>query len=74
MHVEHAYDLELDGGVILWRERRLADAGFDWPTAQALAGDGSMDLHELLNLVDAGCPPHLAVRILAPLDHPLPPC
>jgi hypothetical protein len=27
-----------------------------------------VDLHELLVLVDRGCPPPLAARILAPLD------
>jgi hypothetical protein len=27
-----------------------------------------VDLHQLLELVDRGCPPELAVRILAPLD------
>jgi hypothetical protein len=27
-----------------------------------------IDLHELLELVDAGCPPELAARILSPLD------
>jgi hypothetical protein len=33
-----------------------------------LAADGDVDLHDLLNLIDRGCPPHLAARILAPLD------
>jgi hypothetical protein len=27
-----------------------------------------VDLHALLDLVDKGCPPQLAARILAPLD------
>jgi hypothetical protein len=30
--------------------------------------DPRRDLHALLELVAAGCPPELAVRILAPLD------
>jgi hypothetical protein len=30
--------------------------------------DFSFDLHALLELVDRGCAPDLAVRILAPLD------
>ena len=53
-----------------WRRRRLIAAGF----APAVAGDladGAVDLHELLVLVDRGCPPELAARILAPLDWPL---
>jgi hypothetical protein len=37
-----------------------------------LAHQEQVDLHELLKLVDRGCPPHLAARILAPLDAPVP--
>jgi hypothetical protein len=33
-----------------------------------LARDGAYDLHALIGLVEHGCPPALAVRILAPLD------
>jgi hypothetical protein len=33
-----------------------------------LARDERVDLHALLDLVQSGCPPELAVRILAPLD------
>ncbi len=54
-----------------WRRRRLIAAGFDAPLAVALA-EGDADLHELLVLVDRGCPPPLAARILAPLDAPRP--
>jgi diacylglycerol kinase family enzyme len=36
--------------------------------AATLAVDREIDLHALLKLVDRGCPPELAVRILAPLD------
>jgi hypothetical protein len=32
-----------------------------------LAVDGDVDLHDMLNLIDRGCPPRLAARILAPL-------
>jgi hypothetical protein len=34
--------------------------------AQWVAADPRFDLHALLELVDRGCPPPLAVRILAP--------
>ena len=27
-----------------------------------------MDIHALLELIDLGCPPELATRIVAPLD------
>ena len=55
-----------------WRRRRLIAAGFDAPLAARLAHDGAVDLHELLVLLDRGCPPDLAARILAPLDVPVP--
>jgi hypothetical protein len=54
--------------VVMWRQRTLVAAGFDAPSAARLAGDRRFDLHALLELVDAGCPPRLAARILAPLD------
>jgi hypothetical protein len=52
-----------------WREQRLLAAGFDDRVAFDFAHDEAVDLHELLELVDRGCPPHLAARILAPLDY-----
>lgn len=52
-----------------WRRRRLIAAGFDDALAARLAdGDAGVDLHELLVLIDRGCPPALAARILAPLS------
>ena len=51
-----------------WRRRRLIAAGVEPPLAARLAHDEAIDLHELLILVDRGCPPGLAARILAPLD------
>ena len=57
-----------------WRERRLEAAGFDEATAVILAGDCGFDLHGLINLVEAGCPPELAVRIMAPIDMKARPC
>jgi len=53
---------------VTWREGRLRVAGFGREAASRLARDPGLDLHELLELVDRGCPPHLAARILAPLD------
>jgi hypothetical protein len=54
-----------------WRRRRLIAAGFDAQLAAWLTESG-VDLHELLVLVDRGCPPMPAARILAPLDLPAP--
>lgn len=53
--------------VVTWRATRLFEAGFPWALADSLARSRA-DLHELLSLVDAGCPPDLAARILAPID------
>jgi hypothetical protein len=53
---------------VAWREGRLRVAGFERETAAQLAREAGIDLHELFELVDRGCPPHLAARILAPLE------
>jgi len=51
-----------------WRRARLEQAGFERALSRTLALDRRTDVHALLELVDRGCPPHLAARILAPLD------
>ena len=56
--------------VTAWRLCRLLDAGFGEQLAERLAADPAVDVHALLALVDRGCPPHLAARILAPLPEP----
>jgi hypothetical protein len=58
--------------VVTWRACRLREAGFPTHLAEALAV-GHVDLHALLQLVDAGCPPELAARILSPDDDRLAP-
>ena len=52
--------------VIRWRRGLLLGAGFAPGLAEELSTDPDYDLHGLLNLVDRGCPPALAARILAP--------
>jgi hypothetical protein len=52
--------------VTAWRFRRLLDAGFDYAQAEHLSAVPGVDLHELLSLIDRGCPAHLAARILDP--------
>lgn len=54
--------------VVSWRRDRLVHAGFALPVAARLARDPRYDLHALIGLVERGCSPELAVRILAPLD------
>ncbi len=51
-----------------WRVQRLVSAGFATDLAEGLAREDSVDLHELLELVDRGCPPELAARIRAPIE------
>jgi hypothetical protein len=54
--------------VVGWRREQLAAAGFPAPLAAVVAEDGRFDVHGLIELVEQGCRPDLAVRILAPLD------
>ncbi len=54
--------------VVSWRRERLVRAGFPRPLAARLAKDARYDLHALVELVERGCPPQLAVRILGPLE------
>ena len=53
---------------VAWRRRSLIGAGFPAGAARDLAIDERVDIHALLELTDRGCPPLLAIRILAPLD------
>jgi hypothetical protein len=54
--------------VVAWRRDQLAHSGFAPVLATRLAGDPRYDLHGLIELVERGCPPELAVRILAPIE------
>ena len=47
-----------------WRTAELMRAGFAGDDAVALAARFEVDLHEAISLVQRGCPPELAVRIL----------
>jgi hypothetical protein len=54
--------------VVRWRREQLTASGFPPSVAAGLAADARYDLHELIELVERGCRPELALRILAPLD------
>jgi hypothetical protein len=54
--------------VARWRTEQLAHTGFARPLAARLANDTRYDLHALIELVERGCEPELAARILAPLE------
>lgn len=55
--------------IVAWRRARLRKAGFETALAEQLARECGVDLHALIELVERGCPPRLAARILAPLEH-----
>jgi hypothetical protein len=54
--------------VVRWRREQLTESGFPLSLAARLAKDARYDLHALIELVERGCRPELAVRIVAPLD------
>jgi hypothetical protein len=54
--------------VVSWRRDQLVHAGFALSLAARLASDTRFDLHALIELAERGCPPELAVRIVAPLE------
>ncbi len=56
------------GDVVSWRRDQLVASGFPLPLATSLASDPDYDLHALIELVERGCRPELAVRILAPVE------
>ena len=56
-------ETELDR-VERWRTAELMRVGFAGDDAIALAARTEVDLHEAIELVQRGCPPELAVRIL----------
>jgi hypothetical protein len=47
-----------------WRAEELLRAGFDPSAAAELACRLDIDLHAATDLIDRGCPPELALRIL----------
>jgi hypothetical protein len=61
-------DVQPPADVAAWRQERLVEAGVPPVLASVLARDERRDLHALIELLERGCPPVLAVRILAPLE------
>ena len=62
------HDAEDLASTLPWRRSRLRRAGFDARLAAEIAAEPRYDLHAILELTERGCPPHLAARILAPID------
>jgi hypothetical protein len=47
-----------------WRMDELLRVGYDFQTAAVMAADTEVDLHTAVDLVEQGCPPDVAARIL----------
>lgn len=58
LHVDEAAE------VLAWRFDALCRSGYDLDAAAVLAANVEVDLHEAVSLVQRGCPPKLATRIL----------
>jgi hypothetical protein len=54
--------------VVIWRREQLVRSGVPVTLAARAAKEGGYDLHALIELLGRGCPPELAIRILAPLE------
>ena len=54
--------------VVSWRCEQLVGTGFAPGLAARVAENTDYDLHALIELVERGCEPEFAVRILAPLE------
>jgi hypothetical protein len=50
--------------VLVWRFKQLCRTGFELELATTLAARVDVDLHEAIDLVERGCPPEIAGRIL----------
>jgi hypothetical protein len=55
---------ERDLDILRWRFERLLRAGYDGEASLALALDEDVDLHVAVDLLGAGCPVDVALRIL----------
>ena len=47
-----------------WRTDELLRVGFDFETATVLAAEPGVDLHAAIDMIERGCSPDLAARIL----------
>lgn len=56
-------DTELER-IQAWRAEELERAGYGTRAAGRLAARQDIDLHRAVGLVEQGCPPELAVKIL----------
>ena len=50
--------------VLVWRFKQLCRSGFELDLATTIAARMDVDLHGAIDLVEQGCPPELAGRIV----------
>jgi len=50
--------------VLRWRFEELLRAGYDAGNALILAGHAEVDLHAATSLLERGCPPETALKIV----------
>ena len=50
--------------VLVWRFNQLCRSGFELELATTIATRLDVNLHAAINLVERGCPPETALRIL----------
>ncbi len=55
--------------VTAWQRDQLVHSGFPLPLASQVAHDRRYDLRALIELAEHGCPPELAVHMVAPLEN-----
>jgi hypothetical protein len=63
--IEHGTETEQDAEVFQWRFEQLQRAGYPASEALLLAAVRDVDLRLAARLLDQGCPPATAARILA---------
>jgi len=61
IHLQDETELER---IERWRAQELMRAGYDAESAMALAARHDVDLHRAAELLQRGCPPELALKIL----------
>jgi len=50
--------------IVRWRERQLTGVGFALLPARVLAVRRDVDLHAVVDMVNRGCPPHVAMEVV----------
>jgi hypothetical protein len=68
-HIESERAGRLHDRDVAWRRRLLRAAGLPEELSRAVAASHEHDVHDVLGLLQRGCPPATALRITARDDH-----